>query len=78
MVGAIGHYPHMTTEEKLDRLTVLDGLASSVVAHDNQIEGRCCRNGRFEGVDLDAGTAVRGVSAKAAAAVGELPITYIM
>lgn len=29
----------MTTEEKLDRLTgIVDALASSVVAHDNQIE----------------------------------------
>ncbi len=30
----------MTTEEKLDRLTgIVDSLASTVVAHDNQIEG---------------------------------------
>lgn len=30
----------MTTEQKLDRLTsVVDALASTVVAHDNQIEG---------------------------------------
>jgi uncharacterized protein (DUF3084 family) len=29
----------MTTEEKLDRLTgIVDALAASVVAHDNQIE----------------------------------------
>ena len=29
----------LTTEEKLDRLTgIVDALASSVVAHDNQIE----------------------------------------
>jgi phage shock protein A len=30
----------MTTEEQLDRLTgIVDALASTVVAHDNQIEG---------------------------------------
>ena len=30
----------MTTDERLDRLTgIVDALASSVVAHDNQIEG---------------------------------------
>jgi hypothetical protein len=30
----------MTTEEKLDRLTgIVDTLPSTVVAHDNQIEG---------------------------------------
>jgi hypothetical protein len=30
----------MTTEEKIERLTnIVDSLASSVVSHDNQIEG---------------------------------------
>lgn len=30
----------MTTEEKIDRLTtIVESLAGSVVAHDNQIEG---------------------------------------
>jgi nucleoside-diphosphate-sugar epimerase len=30
----------MTTEEKIDRLTgIVDALAATVVAHDNQIEG---------------------------------------
>ena len=30
----------MTTDERLDRLTgIVDGLASTVVAHDNQIDG---------------------------------------
>ena len=30
----------MTTEEKIDRLTgIVDTLASTVVAHDNQIDG---------------------------------------
>jgi len=42
----------MTTEEKLDRLTnIVDALASSVVAHDNQIDAL------FQIVDRNSETA---------------------
>jgi hypothetical protein len=55
MVGAEDHYLRRTTEEKLDRLTgIVDGLASSVVAHDNQIEAliRVAEHERSETIAL--------------------------